>query len=518
MAIYHANIKNLSKSKGDSSIAAAAYRAGLDLIDTKTRDWHRYSQRRGVAAVRMLAPAGSPDWCNDPCVFWDANQQGEARKNALVARELEVSLPHELDGRQRETLAVALGQLLVDRYQCVVMVAIHEPVNGSDTRNHHTHLLISARQVGPGGLGVRACAALDARGGKGAEEVRAVRALVSNLINDHLVRAGVDQAVDHRSLKDQASAAIAKGDHQLAIRLTRPPTKHVGKFATHVLGETAETQMDEAMAKAAARGVLVATPAQHSHSAAMAERIAARRASPPQKAPVVWGRATRPARAGQSSYTALRLGRLGRITRAQGGSGADVLNMEAELIEQWLASQVAAAEAALESAQEIPGIRLEPVFVDALASLRTRRVAAYGTKPFLFENTEALSWSIQNYAAELRRPHDNRQRLAKAMAHLSVAENPAEPAPSEEILRARRELSKAQRGVSDPALIECERRLNQARELMKNAREGIERDFHITKVGPIEPDPFGAFPPEEGGQRKSDSNRRELKPSSRPRA
>ena len=397
------------------------------------------------------------------------------------------------------------------------MVAIHEPVNGSDTRNHHTHLLISARQVGPGGLGARACAALDARGGKGAEEVRAVRALVSNIINDHLVRAGVGQTVDHRSLKDQASAAIAKGDHQLAIRLTRPPTKHLGKFDTHVLGETAETRMDEAMAKAAARGVLVATPTRHSHGAAMAERIAARRANPPQKAPAVWGRAARPARAGQSSYTALRLGRLGRITRAQGGSGADVLNMEAELIEQWLASQVEAAEAALDSAREIPGIRLEPVFVDALASLRTRRVAVYGTKPFLFENTEALSWSIQNYAAELRRPHDNRQRLATAMAHLSVAENPAELAPSEEILRARRELSKAQRGVSDPALIECERRLNQSRELMVNAREGIERDFHITKVGPIEADPLGDFFPEEGGKRKSDSNRRELKPSSRPR-
>lgn len=249
----------------------------------------------------------------------------------------------------------------------------------------------------------------------------------------------------------------------------------------------------------------------------LGSRIAARRANPPHKAPVMWGRATRPARAGQSSYTALRLGRLGRITRAQGGSGADVLNMEAELIEQWLASQVEAAEAALDSAREIPGIRLEPVFVDALASLRTRRVAVYGTKPFLFENTEALSWSIQNYAAELRRPHDNRQRLATAMAHLSVAENPAEPAPSEEVLRARRELCKAQRGVSEPALIECERRLNQARELMKNAREGIERDFHITKVGPIETDPFGPFPQEGGGQRQSDSNRRELKPQTRPR-
>lgn len=514
MAIYHANLKNFSRGKGDSSLAAAAYRAGLDLMDTKTRDWHRYSRRRGVAAVHMLAPAGSPQWCSDANTFWDANEQWETRKNAMVARELEVSLPHELSSVQREALAIALGQLLVDRYQCVVMVAIHEPVGGSDTRNHHTHLLMSSRKVGPEGLGERAGVAFDARGGKGAEEVRAVRELVGVLINTHLARAGIDEAVDHRSLKDQAKAAAARGDHQAAIRLTRPPTKHVGKVATHASRKGAEVEMDQAMAAAAERGVLVPTPAQHSHGSAMADRIAARRANPPQKPPIVWGRLTRPRKAGQPSYTALRLGRLGRIVRAQGGNGADVLNSEAELIEQWLAAQTAAAEAALDSVKEIPGIRLEPELVEALASLRTRRVSVYGTKPSLFEDTEALSWAIQNYAMELRRPHDKRQRLAAAMARVSEAENPADPSPKDEVLRARRELFKAKGGVSRPALIECERRLNQARELMVVARDGIERDFHITKVGPIEPDPFGPFPPEGGGQRQSDSNRRELKPRS----
>ncbi|MBW8809744.1 MAG: hypothetical protein JF591_13105 [Lysobacter sp.] len=179
-----------------------------------------------------------------------------------------------------------------------------------------------------------------------------------------------------------------------------------------------------------------------------------------------------------------------------------------------MAAQTAAAEAALDSVQEIPGIRLERQFVEALASLRTRRVSVYGTKPSLFEDTEALSWAIQNYAMELRRPHDKRQRLAAAMARVSETENPADPAPKDEVLRARRELFKAKGGVSRLALMECERRLNQARELMVNARAGIERDFHITRVSPIEPDPFGPFPPEGGGHRQSDSNRRELKPRS----
>lgn len=515
MAIYHANLKNFSRGKGDSSLAAAAYRAGLDLMDTKTRDWHRYSQRRGVAAVHMLAPAGSPQWCSDAKAFWDANEQWETRKNAMVARELEVSLPHELSSAQREALAIALGQLLVDRYQCVVMVAIHEPVGGSDTRNHHTHLLMSSRKVGPEGLGERAGLALDARGGKGGEEVRAVRALVGSLINAHLVRAGVDQSVDHRSLSDQAVAAAARGDHQLAIRLTRPPTTHVGKVATHEIRETAVAEMDQAIAAAAARGVLVETPPQHSHGSAMADRIAARRANPPQKAPVVWGRQARPRKAGQPSYTALRLGRLGRIARAQGGNGAEVLNSEAELIEQWLAAQTAAAEAALDSVQEIPGIRLEPQFVEALASLRTRRVDTYATKPLFFEDTEALSWAIQNYAAQLRRPHDNRENLRRAQAHLSLVEHPIDGGSASEIRSAQRRLHKARRAVSKHAKVALERRLDLARTLMVQASAHLADRFHITKTRPIEPDPFGPLPSEGGGQRQSDSNRRELRPRSR---
>lgn len=218
--------------------------------------------------------------------------------------------------------------------------------------------------------------------------------------------------------------------------------------------------------------------------------------------------------AGGLSELARRLARAYRSANARGLDRSEIAISQSRLIEQWQAVQSAVADAALKSAHEIPGIRLEPEFVEALASLRTKRVAIYGTKPSLFEDTEALSWAIQNYAMELRRPHDKRRRLAAAMARVSEAENPADPSPKDEVLRARRELFKAKGGVSRPALIECERRLNQARELMVVARDGIERDFHITKVGPIEPDPFGAFSADGGGQRQSDSNRRELKPRS----
>ena len=169
MAIYHANIKSFSRGKGESSVAAAAYRAGIDLTDTTKHIDHRYSQRKGVRAFHMLAPKGAPDWCRDARVFWDANEAWETRANARVARELEVALPSELTDDQRECLALALGQELVDRFQAVVLVAVHEPSAAGDQRNHHVHLLMSARKVGPDGLGERAGSEFDARLGKGAE-------------------------------------------------------------------------------------------------------------------------------------------------------------------------------------------------------------------------------------------------------------------------------------------------------------------------------------------------------------
>lgn len=241
----------------------------------------------------------------------------------------------------------------------------------------------------------------------------------------------------------------------------------------------------------------------------LAGRILARRAKSPAKSPRI-AKFPRPDAPFRLSDAACQLS---RSTRARKGRDMST-SARATLLESWVAARHAAAELALESAREVPGIRLEPEFVQALASLRTRRVEVYGGKPLLFEETERLAWAIQMYVAALRQPHEGRQRLARAMARVSEAENPADPAPREEGIRVRRELTVVSRGVSQPALIACERRLNQARRQMIEAREGIERDYYITQTGPIESDPFGPFPAEAGGQRQSDSNRRELKPSS----
>ena len=232
MAIYHASVKSFSRKDGQSSVAAAAYRAGINITCETTGSTHKYSRRKGVASHHMLAPKDAPSWCLDVKTFWSANEAAETRKNARLCRELEFSLPSELNEELREKLALAVGQMLVDRYNVVVMAAIHEPGQAGDNRNHHVHLLMSAREVGPNGLGDRAAKVLDERMGAGPNEIRALREQVALITNAHLEAAGFEERIDHRTLKAQAEEAEANGNYAKAAVLTRTPTKHMGKAVT----------------------------------------------------------------------------------------------------------------------------------------------------------------------------------------------------------------------------------------------------------------------------------------------
>lgn len=290
MAIYHATVKAFSRGKGHSSTAAAAYRAGIVINDELTGIKHGYTRRSGVASVDMLAPQNAPEWARDPVACFNRSEMAETRLNARTARELEVALPAELNEAQRRALACDLGQMLVDRYQVAVLVAVHEPDKKGDERNHHVHLLMTPRQIGPEGLGARACAEFDARGGAGPEAIRILREAVADRINSHLERAQVAERVDHRSLAKQAHAAEADGHIGFAAVLAREAAQHEGKAATAMRrrGEDSERGTVNNQIQNANRielrdyleclekeGRVMATPRSHTQEAAQRERLAA---------------------------------------------------------------------------------------------------------------------------------------------------------------------------------------------------------------------------------------------------
>lgn len=229
MAIYHTRVKTFSRAQGHASTAAAAYRAGLLIIDDRTGLRHDYRRRGGVVETRCLAPDEAPDWAFDPRQLWPAAEASERRKDATVAREFEVALPHELSKEQRSDLAAEISRCLVQRYRFAVQSSIHEPQT-ADGLNYHVHILATTRRVDAEGLKDKT-RELDG-GPSGRGEVEWIRQMVGEAINAHLAAAGVSARVDHRSLKEQAAEAAEQGDELTAAELSRAPGLHMGKDAT----------------------------------------------------------------------------------------------------------------------------------------------------------------------------------------------------------------------------------------------------------------------------------------------
>jgi hypothetical protein len=242
MAIYHLSVKAISRSAGRSATAAAAYRAGVEITDTRTGEVHDYTRKRGIVSADLVLPAGAPEWAADRSALWNAAEHAERRKDACVAREYEVALPSELPAEARRELAVAFAKELADREGCAVDVCIHEPSKGGDNRNHHAHIMRTTRQVGAEGLEAK----LDTEkaGRNRAADLEAVRAKWAELTNEHLRRHGIEATVDHRSLKTQG--------------IDREPTQHLGPTATAIERRTGQASrkrqdFDQDMAERLAR-------------------------------------------------------------------------------------------------------------------------------------------------------------------------------------------------------------------------------------------------------------------------
>lgn len=242
MAIYHSRVKTFSRGKGHSSVAAAAYRAGLLLMDERTGKRHDYRRRGGVVETRCVVPEDAPDWSVIPAQLWVAAEQAERRKDATVAREFEIALPHELTDEQRAALAWELTSALVDRYRFAAQASIHSP-DGKDGLNWHLHILVTTRRIDAQGLADKT-RELDG-GASGKVEVEWARETVARVTNAHLAAAELDVRVDHRRLPSQAAEALSQGDLAKALALSRRPTQHLGKDAAAMMRRGAQSDRAE---------------------------------------------------------------------------------------------------------------------------------------------------------------------------------------------------------------------------------------------------------------------------------
>ena len=248
MAIYHLSAKIISRKAGRSSTAAAAYRAGVEIVDERTGEIYDYRRKGGVEHAEIVIPSAS-DWEPTRAELWNVAELKNKRQDAQVAREFIVALPDELDPAGRQRLAVDFARELADRYSVAADVAIHAPSREGDDRNYHAHILTTTNRVEGRVLGNKA-RELDLvahnMGGKvgQANEIDRLRARWAELMNERLRENGLEARVDHRSHAERG--------------IETAPTLHLGPGATGYerrTGEPSETRMrQEATAERLALG------------------------------------------------------------------------------------------------------------------------------------------------------------------------------------------------------------------------------------------------------------------------
>ena len=203
MAIYHLSAKVISRADGRSAVAAAAYRSASELHDERLGRAHDFTNKAGVIHSEILLPEGAPARLSDRATLWNEVEASEKRKDAQLAREMEIALPRELSQAE----AIRLAQDFVrERFVAQGMVAdlnVHWSRTAAGGREAdgqlqpHAHVMLTMRAVGPAGFGQKV------RAWNRTEVLVGWRERWAELVNERLAECGHDLRIDHRSYAEQ---------------------------------------------------------------------------------------------------------------------------------------------------------------------------------------------------------------------------------------------------------------------------------------------------------------------------
>lgn len=239
---YHLHLHPISKQKGHSIHAALAYRHGTQELSASAAAAYRHAQQHGngldgydyrnkvgVQWFGIVAPDHAPSWCHDPKALWSKVDEIEHRKNARLAQELIIALPHQvgLDDHIAMLRAFTLTHC-IEPYRMIADIAIHAPPthHGGDPRNVHAHILLTDRPITANGF-----AKTKDRRYTDKALVDQFRVGWTTTHNQHMARLGLPYRIDHRTLEQQRQEALQRGDDNHAILLDRTPQIHLGKAA-----------------------------------------------------------------------------------------------------------------------------------------------------------------------------------------------------------------------------------------------------------------------------------------------
>ena len=245
----HIHVDIVSRSKGASVIAKAAYNARDKLRDEYYVKVHDYSKKDDLVFSKIFLPEHIPKEFSNREYLWNSVEKIEKSKNSQLARNLLFTLPRELNEEDRIKL---ISEFIEENFTSKGMIAdcnIHNPMASDNEEQPHAHILLTLREIDERGNWKpksRKEYILDEKGEKiklksGNYKTRKVeltdwndkgnaekwRENFARLCNQYLEKNHQEKRVDHRSYKRQGIEEI--------------PTIHLGASASALEKKGIET-------------------------------------------------------------------------------------------------------------------------------------------------------------------------------------------------------------------------------------------------------------------------------------
>lgn len=224
MAIYHFHVGHISRGKGASAVAAAAYRAGEALKSEYYGEKYDYTRKGGVIFSEILLPSRAPPDYSDRESLWNAVEKVEKRKDAQLAFSFDIALQNEFTMEENKAIVKEYLQEHFVSRGMIADYAIHDPEKNGNP-NPHFHVMCPVRPLkedGTWGTKQKAEYLYDENGdpilnSSGHHKFNAVhttdwsdretleewRSSWAEICNREFERKGLDCRIDHRSYKAQ---------------------------------------------------------------------------------------------------------------------------------------------------------------------------------------------------------------------------------------------------------------------------------------------------------------------------
>ena len=246
---YHAHIKTVSRSNGDSAVGCVAYITGQVLKDWETGRWCKRNHDGEVLAWGTVIPEFAPTYLGERADLekaWNHVQQSEKRVNSQLANHWNVGSHYLLSEEDHIEIGRTIAQRLTDRYQVMVTWGVHKPPPHGNDKNWHIHFCHNMREIGHDGFGakVRQISAKTSR----SIEVNWARQMFADVVNDKLQERGIEERVSPLSYRERGIDKI--------------PTRHLGHQRNQLELRGVETDIGQFNRKARELNTLKAEHAQ----------------------------------------------------------------------------------------------------------------------------------------------------------------------------------------------------------------------------------------------------------------